>query len=70
MSRVEPRPAQYGVARLSALASAKLASMIAEHGEERTIAILGTSRPTLDCLLHGGRVRAATVERLERRLLA
>lgn len=68
MSRVEPRPAQYGAVELSAEQRFKLAALIAKLGLEGTRKRLGCSHVTLDQLRGGGRVRAETLARIAEKL--
>ncbi len=68
--RYAARQAQFAERALSPEAKAKLAQLIADMSIVGVIKYLGTSPPTFHAIYSGAKLRASTIERIERRIFA
>lgn len=65
-----PRVGQFAERAISPEAKARLCELITELSIVGTIKYLGTSPPTFDAIYSGAKLRAVTIERIERRIFA
>ncbi len=68
MSTYRPQVHRFSAASLTADSQAKLERLIKLHGVAPTADMLGSTTTTVENVREGGKSRAATVDRIERKL--